>query len=385
MNKLRKPIIIINTVFIALFTLVSCNSSVNNDIIKNDKIKVAVFNGSGASTVCVTETYESLKIDDGIIPSLISAWEISAGELNNFDVIIFPGGSASKELNNLGQDAAKKVVEYVKAGHGAVGICAGGYLFSTTKDYPSLKLVSATEWDREHYNKGRALVEFELTPKGHTLFPELENIKCFLQYYDGPVLMPSDSNHNGIFKYDEYAKYVTDIKIHKGYPTDVTPGKTFLLTENIEDGRAIVIAGHPESTPGMRWIVPRMARWAANKEIVKYNEKWVRPDIYTEPILYKKDLVKKEKEYFWKLLANNSNDKIEAMQSLWELHSRPAVRWNMGMLRDATPKVRAKAAYLLKQAEYTAALPDLVAAFKIETDSISKVVIKESIEFLSEY
>lgn len=386
-----KNIRIVSNVFYLLFIIIfiSCNNeSVNkkgDGDIENKLIKVAVFNGSGASTVCIAETYEALKIDTGIVSSFISASEISAGKLYDFDVIVFPGGSASKELNNLGEDAASKVVEYVKAGYGAVGICAGGYLFSTTKDYPSLKLVSATEWDREHYNKGRALVEFELTEKGYELFPELKNNKCFLQYYDGPVLIPSDSNQNQIFKYQEYARYVTDIKIHKGYPTNITPGKTFLLSESVGEGRAMVIAGHPESTPGMRWLVPRMARWAANESIIRYNDKWIRPEIYTEAILFKKNLVKDEKKHFWKLLANNSDDKIEAMQSLWELHSRPAVRWNMGMLRDKNPEVRAKAAFLLMQAEYTASLPDLLAAYKLENDSLTKEIMKESIEFLSEY
>ncbi|MCK5730455.1 MAG: hypothetical protein KAH68_05240, partial [Draconibacterium sp.] len=141
---------IFKTAFYTLFltVFISCNIE-NNESLNhnNNKIKVAIFNGSGASAVCILETYESLKIDTGILAGFISAREITEGKLDDYDVIIFPGGSASKELNNLGQNAANKVIKYVKSGHGAVGICAGGYLFSTTKDYPSLELVSATEWD----------------------------------------------------------------------------------------------------------------------------------------------------------------------------------------------------------------------------------------------
>ncbi len=207
---------ILTKVFYVLFIIVfvSC-SNVNNESLNHagNKIKVAVFNGSGASAVCIIETFESLKIDTGISAGFISASEITEGKLHNYDVIIFPGGSASKELNNLGQNAAEKVVEYVKSGHGAVGICAGGYLFSTTKDYPSLELVSATEWDRAHYDKGRALVEFELTSEGESVFPELTNQQCFLQYYDGPVFMPADSGRSNTLKYNEYAKFVTGVTL----------------------------------------------------------------------------------------------------------------------------------------------------------------------------
>ncbi len=379
---------IFKTAFYTLFltVFISCNIE-NNESLNhnNNKIKVAIFNGSGASAVCILETYESLKIDTGISPGFISASEITEGKLDDYDVIIFPGGSASKELNNLGQNAANKVIKYVKSGHGAVGICAGGYLFSTTKDYPSLELVSATEWDREHYDKGRALIEFELTPEGESVFPELTNQSCFLQYYDGPVFMPADSGRSNTLKYNEYAKFVTDIQIHKGYPANITPGKTFLFSEKIENGRAIVVAGHPESTPGMRWMVPRLARWAANKPLVSYNKKWVRPQIYSQPILFKSELVKKEKAYFWDLLSDNPEQKTEAMQKLWEMHSRPAVRWNMGLLRDSDYRVREKAAILLKRAEYSAALPDLLTAYNMEINSNTKSVIKESIDFLSKY
>ena len=371
--------------FIAIvFVFVACN---NTKPEKNTsaKINVAVFNGSGVSANCVVETYEALKIDTGISPAIISAAEITIGNIDEFDVIIFPGGSGSKEFNNLGQIAAEKVRHFVESGKGAVGICAGGFLFSTTKDYPSLRLVSATEWDREHYDKGRALVEFELTGEGIKLFPELENKKAFLQYYDGPVFMPADSGRSGKLDYIEYAKYVSDIVIHENYPAGITPGKTFLLGEMVGNGRAMVISGHPESTPGMRWIVPRMARWAAGKEMMNYNPKWVRPHLNESKIFYTPDLVKKEKEMFWHLTSKDVEKKLMAMQRLYAMRSRPAVRWNLGMLRDSNSEVRTKAAFLIKETEYTAALPDLKSAFEIESDDVAKSAINDAIVFLSDF
>jgi len=380
---MKKSVYIVLIAFLLIF--ISCKNNLRKGIISLDKINVAVFNGNGASETCVTETYEALKIDTGITPSVISAAEIVSGKIDELDVIIFPGGSGSKELVNLGQIAAGKVLNFVKSGKGVVGICAGGYLFSTTKDYPSLRLVSATEWDRAHYDKGRALVEFELTDEGIRLLPELKNRNTFLQYYDGPVFMPADSGRSGNVNYIEYAKYVSDIVIHNNYPAGITPGKSFLLGEKVGKGRAIIVAGHPEATPGMRWMVPRMARWAANKKIVSYNSKWVRPEINRTEIFFKPGLVKKEKEMFWRLTSNSAEDKINAMQSLFEMRSRPAVRWNLGMLRDSNLKVRTKAALLLKETEYTAAVPDLKSALEIETDSLAKAAIKDAISFLSDF
>jgi HEAT repeat protein len=118
---------------------------------------------------------------------------------------------------------------------------------------------------------------------------------------------------------------------------------------------------------------------------VSYKSKWVRPEINTAKIFFTNNLVKKEKEMFWQLTSDNAEDKIIAMQSLFEMRSRPAVRWNLGMLRDSNPKVRTKAALLLKETEYTAAVPDLKSALEIETDSLAKAAIKDAISFLSDF
>ena len=373
---------------ISIITIFSACTNTDNveKKIESNKIKVAVFGGDGASPICVIETFEALRIDTGILPSIIQAKDIASGNLGNIDVIIFPGGSGSKELTNLGEQGKQNIHDFVKIkGKGVVGICAGGFLFSTTRDYPSLKLISATEWDRAHYNKGRALIQFELTEAGLEVFPELKEQSSFLQYYDGPVFMPADSGKSGIKEYTELAQYKTDIQIHKGFPSGVTPGKSFLLNQKLGKGRAFVVAGHPEATPGMRWMVARMARWAANAELVSYNKKWIRPELNDSAILFKTNLVKLEKAMFWQLYNDTISKRLDAMQQLYDLRSRPAVRWNKGLLRSNNSEVRAKAAELLMLTEYTDALPDLISALENEENQNTKKYIKDAVEFLSEF
>ena len=370
-----------------VFGLLSCqnNMPIDQDA-KSGKLKVAVFAGNGASPTCVIETFEALRIDTGIFPSIIKSAGIISGKLKDIDVIIFPGGSGSKELTNLGERGKQKILDFVKVeGKAAVGICAGGFLFSTTKDYPSLQLVSATEWDRAHYNKGRALIQFSLTPQGLEIFPELKDQSCFLQYYDGPVFMPSDSGRSGTMDYIELAKYTTDIDVHENFPVGVTPGKSFFLNQQVGEGKVIVTAGHPEATPGMRWIVPRMARWAADKEMISYKQKWIRPELNDSAILFYPKLVKLEKKLFWQLLNDTVEYRLNAMQKLYELRSRPAVRWNKGMLRSNNAAVRGKAAELLMLTEYTDALPDLESALELETNTNTRKYIQDAIEFISEF
>lgn len=346
----------------------------------DNKLKVAVFKGNGAGAVSVIETIEALRIDTGIWAVPISAAEIQNGELDKFDAIIIPGGSGSKQLNNLGEKGADILRDFIRIkGKGVVGICAGAYFLSSTAGYPNLQLVSAVHLDRAHYNRGRGLIEFALNETGEEVFPELKNHSLFLQYYDGPVLAHSDSVEGD---YQELGTFVSDIHPDDFAPANITPGKTFFLRQEVGNGKVFITAGHPESTPGMRWMVPRMIRWVCNSQAVDYNPKWIKPEINDSAIIFNKALKKYEKEIFWELFSQDSKNQVQALDNLYALRSRPAVRWSIGLLRSHNSQTRKRAALFLKDTEYSDALPDLKAAFKLEDDVEVRLTIKEAIDFL---
>ena len=321
-------------IIIAMLSLFACQNEKEKTIISNDnqeKLKVAVFSGNGAGGVSVIETIEALKIDAGIIAMPLSASAIQEGKLSEFDALIFPGGSGSKQLLNLGEKGQEIVKDFVeKQGNGVIGICAGAYLLSSTEGYPNLKLASSIHIDRAHYNRGRGLVEFELTESGFKVFPELKSNRLFAQYYDGPVLV---KNENAEVQFEELGKYITDIHPDDFAPEGITPGKTFILRQKAGKGKVFLIAGHPESTPGMRWVVPRMVRWVCGSELVSYNQKWVRPQINNKAIIFDRGLKKEEKKNYWLLFSENPQEQSQAINTLYSYRSRPAVRWNIGLLR----------------------------------------------------
>ena len=383
MNKIQAIILVLILAFAS-----SCNTEIKPkvELMGNKstrKIQVGVFDGNGAGAISVIETIEALRIDTGINAFAISASDIQKGELKTLDVLIFPGGSGSKELNNLGQSGKEKVIDFVKNdGKGVVGICAGAYLLSSTAGYPSIAMASSVHLDRKHYNRGRGLVQFALTDQGLEVFPELKGKALFVQYYDGPVLSQTDSIETN---YNEIAKFVSDIHPDNFAPEGLTPGKTFSLNEKIGNGKLFIIAGHPESTPGMRWLIPRIARWTSSSDIISYNEKWIRPQINTKVILFDKELRKQEKKLFWQLYSDNTEDVINAMNSLNAMRSRPAVRWNIGLLRHKDAEVRKNAARLIAETEYTYALKDLNQAYSTEQDSAAKNSMKLAIRKLRIY
>ena len=344
----------------------------------NSKIKIGVFSGNGAGAVSVIETIEALKIDPKITAYPISPADIITGKLAETDAIIFPGGSGSKQLNSLGKTGKKKVVDYIKQGGGAIGICAGAYMMCQTDGYPSLRIGDVKHLDRPHYNRGRGLIEFKLNDEGLKIFPEFKDQPQFIQYYDGPIM--AALNQEKSFK--PVAVYVTDIHPNEGDPVGLTPGKLFMYHQNYGKGKIFAIGGHAESTPGIRFMIPRMARWVTGNKLVSYDAKWIHPDKNHKAILFDKDLKKIEKKLFWQLFETNPVKQIVAMDSLYAMRSRPAVRWNKGLLRDSEPKVRVHAANLLVKAEYTDALKDLKASHKAESDPEAKKALKRAIDFL---
>jgi len=363
------------------FTFYSCSKTYTTKKIDTttnsiNQINVGVYNGSGASPICVLETMEALKIDKDIIPVEISAAEIMAGKLNSLDVIVFPGGSGSKEYNSIGQLAAEKVKEFGKQkDKGIVGICAGGYLLSTTPTYSNLKVLGVKHI-RKYYDRGRGLIGFSLNKEGKNIFHELKNTdSLYVQYYDGPMF----ENINGL---NVLGTINSDIATHKGYPHNYTQGKPAFFTKNYGEGKVFVSVGHPEATAGMRWIVPRMARWVANKDLIAYPKELVRPELNNKDILFFKDDKKREGKLFWDLTSGNSETIINAINELHALRSRPSIRWSIGLIRHKDWNVRLIAAKYIVESEYTDAIPDLEAAVLVEKDRNNKKELQKLLKKL---
>ena len=342
------------------------------------EIRVGVYDGDGASPACVTETFEALRIDPDIVPSLIGPVEIFTGGLDALDVIVFPGGSGSRQNLSMGSGSREKIRNFVlEEGKGVVGICAGAYLVSDSEGYPCLRLLHAGTIDREHDKRGSAVCEIGFTKEGLEIFPEMKDLDYgYIQYHDGPVFVPLA---DGTMRYSELAMNRSDVHHTGDAPRGMTPGKAFLLCEEVGKGRVFACAGHPESTVGMRWMVPRMIRWAARRELIPYGDAVTRPGLGTTEIMHSDE---RETELYWKLFDDAPGVRIAALTELREMRYRNGFRWAAGLLRDTSPEVRAFAAGLLAESEYTACIPDLEAAISREMDATCKSKLQSALEQL---
>ena len=342
-------------------------------------IKVGVFDGHGGAQTCVWETEEAIKIDKQMVARLITTSDIANGCLDSLDAIIIPGGGGSRQFLNLGKENQNRISNFVAKGGGAVGICAGAYLFSNTPSYASIAINGAEAIDIEHDNRGHGLVKFTLSDKGETIFPELAARDTnYVVYYEGPVFINASDSIN----YTTFATMESDVHAEGDAPANMTNAKPFFIGNSYGKGRVFSTIAHPEATPGMRWLIPRMIRWTLDKEYIEYSENAMRPTLFDKEILFSKEMLKQESAFYTTFLYGTAEEKVEALNWLESNVSWDAKRWVQGLLFDSSPNVRARAAKYIANSEFTFYLPDLRAALKTEKNNSAKSTIASSIQFL---
>ena len=350
-------------------------------LLSEERIRVGVFDGYGGAQTCVWEAVEAVKVDPAMEVETVTPSQIASRALDRLDVLIIPGGGGSRQFLTLGAENHERIRRFIESGKGALGICAGAYLFSNTPGYASLALNGNKAIDIEHDNRGHGVVKFSLTPEGKRLFPELaQRPMNYLVYYEGPVFVDAQ---DGV-RYDLLALMESDVHEEGDAPANMTNRKPFIVTNGYGKGRIVSVIAHPEATPGMRWMVPRMVRWAARRDFVPYAPQVVRPALFEREILFSKEMLKREAGYFTTLLYGGEGDKIAALDWLQENLSWDAKRWVQGLLYDSSPRVRERAARYVRECEFTMYRSDLETAKRSETDPRAREEMARGSVFFTE-
>lgn len=246
-------------------------------VVPNGKIHIAVYDGSGVSG-SVTEVLKDLAADDTIRVERIRTEQILNDELSSFNVVMFAGGSGSGQAKSLGADGREKVRQFVDAGGGYIGICAGAYLASADYEW-SLSILDAKVLDRSHWARGFGDVELKVHAGGleRLSFPSDQTT---VYYHQGPLLAPA--NKPELDDYEEWASFATEVT-KAGVPGGVMPGKTAIAAGRFGTGRVLAISPHPERTEGLDSIIPSAVHWAAANSSPKAAAKDVEE---SDPIIF---------------------------------------------------------------------------------------------------
>lgn len=223
-------------------------------------IRVAIYDDAGGGGKGPANLERCLTPKAGFTTQRVTAGDIRAGVLKDFDVVVMPGGSGSKQAAALEEKGREEIRRFVDSGRGYLGICAGAYLASA--DYTwSLHLLDAKVLDRKHWNRGNGDVQLLFTGCGRE-FHGASTEQVTVRYAQGPLLAPAGKAE--IPDYEELAKFETEV-VKNGASPGVMKGTTAAARGTFGQGRVFCYSPHPESYGNLDHYIQAAVRWTATQ------------------------------------------------------------------------------------------------------------------------
>ena len=242
-----------------LFLLLILN---NNSILvaQTYPIKIAIYNDAGVGTgdaakfeACITDTtkyrYTEVLGDD-----------IRNGVLNNFDMLLVPGGSGSGQAESLQSVGLDSVRSFVYRGGGYYGTCGGAYLASAAYSW-SLKILNAKAVDGAHWDRGHGPVVINFTQEGKEFYGITQDTVTII-YWQGPLMAPGSVDT--LPPYVKLSTFVTEIAENGAIPGAMI-GSTAFAQSCFGKGRVIIHSPHPEMTTGLDYMVRAAVEYAGSR------------------------------------------------------------------------------------------------------------------------
>ncbi len=222
-------------------------------------LRVAIYDDGGTGGAGGQRIEEQARLALGAAVSWVCGDDIRGGALDGFDVVVFPGGSGSREAASLGEAGRSQVRGFVKNGGGYVGICAGAYLalgnFSWGLGILDAKTVSP------RWRRGVADVKLELTESGRRILGErLGTFDC--RYANGPCIAPGERLE--LPDFETLAWFRSEVAEHGSTP-GVMLNSPAIVAGRYGQGRVVCSSPHPEQTKGLEPFMPRALAWAGGR------------------------------------------------------------------------------------------------------------------------
>lgn len=234
---------------------------------KLQPIRVMVFESNAVSEPAYNATMKFFKSHPEYKYESLTASEIRNEGLDDFDVVIFQGGSGGGQAKDLGEKGREIVQNFVKNGGGYIGICAGAYMALQQKegsDTPKLAIVAGQSYG-EGWQRGMGPARIQTNDGEIELF-----------YANGPLF--EERSVSGISPFKVLGTYLDDyfIPSKKTYEGEM-PGKPALIVSNYRKGRVLLFSPNPVLGPGVvknEKMFDEAIQWVAEKGKISSNIKF---------------------------------------------------------------------------------------------------------------
>lgn len=234
-------------VSILLLCCLCCNCSART-------YNVAVYCDKGTGGLEAAEIFSSILKDE---PSFqvkpIMGDQVRGVYLDQFDIIVMPGGSGLGEAKSLQPVGVEAVKRFVYSGKGYLGICAGAY-------FPIQQNFIDAETKSPLWRRGKATLDIELTDLGKQILGDQFGNKVSIYYNNGPVM-----NVN-LFKDRDDCQVLAWFRSEtakNGTPKGIQINSPAMLLAKYGKGTILTSSPHPEKTDGLQKMVVNQLKYLA--------------------------------------------------------------------------------------------------------------------------
>jgi len=171
---------------------------------------------------------------------------IQQGQLNDYYILIIPGGITIRLVQKLGELGLNHIREFVKKGECYLGICAGAYLASEKVEVSGrpegLDLISVRMKRRSGIGSRKIILN------SHPITKEISKTLT-IHYQNGPDIIVEDNNVNVIATYEN--------------------GAAAIVTSTYKKGKVILFSPHPEGSITQGYT-PQMDTMTLLKNSIEY-------------------------------------------------------------------------------------------------------------------
>jgi len=250
---------------------------------RDQSTDVALYDGSGASVRGVGRLAGIIDRTPEMTSHHLGPADMRPAVLGQFDAIVFPGGSGSKQAKAIGPAGREHVRDFVRNGGGYLGVCAGAYLCSAHYSW-SLDLIATSVFTgsreieglgkKQMWYRGKSTtVKVQLTAEGKRLFAHVpEQIE--VTYQNGPIVSPKADPD--LSPYTPLAYFRSEQVLYEPQRGTMIDAPA-IVAGRFHRGRVIAVSPHPEATESLHPIITESIRWIAARRPPQISSKNSKP------------------------------------------------------------------------------------------------------------
>lgn len=219
-----------------------------------EAVFIAVFDDGGAALNGVQAMERIQQTSSDWNAYRVSAADVRAGALEQFDVAMFTGGRGGAQGTSLAETGREEVRRFVDSGGGYLGICAGAFLATARLDsyLDLLHVYHYLPWAQ-----GRGQVDVELSETGRTLFGRDAGV-FEVRYNNGPLFFSEKDfipELPATTDFEVLAYFRSGVKGRDNAESQQKVNTPAIVRATSGEGRLLLISPHPESNVEYDWLL----------------------------------------------------------------------------------------------------------------------------------